>query len=292
MVAVKEPLPVADPADETRAATTPAPSSGRSSVDHASSGGYTLDNSWHKARRRVTLIEEMFDLGTTARLGSLGVAAGWRCLEVGAGAGSIARWLADRVGPTGSVTAVDIDPSLMAGDPRPNLIILRADVVADPLPGEGYDVIHARTLLMHLPNREELIGEFAARLRPGGVLLLEEGDFYPHETAEGTAYARLFGPACAMARTRGGDWLWARHLPARMAAAGLCEVEAVSEVRAFRAGTPMAEFYALSLEQVSPLLTADGTAPDLIDAVHRELTDPEVWLPSFAMVRATGRRPA
>lgn len=59
---------------------------------------------------RLRLLEVCRDPGTIGRLDRLGVSCGWRCLEVGAGHGSIARWLAERVGPTGSVLAADIDP--------------------------------------------------------------------------------------------------------------------------------------------------------------------------------------
>ncbi|HEV7862213.1 MAG TPA: SAM-dependent methyltransferase, partial [Acidimicrobiia bacterium] len=65
---------------------------------------YTLDNTWERAHQRLTLLESLLDQSTISRLASLGVDAGWRCLELGAGAGSIARWLCNAVGATGMVT--------------------------------------------------------------------------------------------------------------------------------------------------------------------------------------------
>ena len=62
-----------------------------------------------------------------------GVGPGWRCLEVGAGAGSIAGWLADRVGPSGQVIATDLDTRFLEQQARPNLEVRRHDVVRDPL---------------------------------------------------------------------------------------------------------------------------------------------------------------
>ncbi|MGH8922388.1 MAG: SAM-dependent methyltransferase, partial [Actinomycetes bacterium] len=70
---------------------------------------YSLDNGWEHARHRLELLEQIYDAGTIRRLDSLGVGAGWRCLEVGAGGGSITRWLCDRVGPGGRVLAIDLD---------------------------------------------------------------------------------------------------------------------------------------------------------------------------------------
>ena len=139
---------------------------------------YTLDNTWENAQRRLSVLESIYDPGTTTRLTALGVDAGWRCLELGAGGGSIARWLCDRVGPSGSVTAVDLEPRFLEADPRPNLEIHRRDILAEGVPGDGYDLIHTRALIMHLPNRERLIADLVRRLRPGGVMLLEEADFY------------------------------------------------------------------------------------------------------------------
>ena len=70
---------------------------------------YTLDNSWNKARRRLSLLEEHLDPMTKRRLTMLGIRQGLRCLEVGAGGGSVASWLCEQVGPTGRVVATDID---------------------------------------------------------------------------------------------------------------------------------------------------------------------------------------
>jgi hypothetical protein len=63
---------------------------------------------------RLAGIEATWDPGTTFRLQALGVGPGWRCLEAGAGAGSIAAWLANRVGPTGRVIATDVETTLLA----------------------------------------------------------------------------------------------------------------------------------------------------------------------------------
>ena len=57
---------------------------------------------------RLKLVESLNDPFTIRNLQATGVTSGWRCLEVGAGAGSMTRWLAAQVAPTGSVTAVDI----------------------------------------------------------------------------------------------------------------------------------------------------------------------------------------
>lgn len=59
---------------------------------------------------RLRLLEQRYDAVTIGRLRRLGPLTGGRCLEVGAGAGSIARFLAEQAGPDGSLVAADIDP--------------------------------------------------------------------------------------------------------------------------------------------------------------------------------------
>lgn len=252
--------------------------------------GYTLDNAWEKAHRRVTLLEETFDPFTTARLSALGVGAGWRCLELGAGAGSITRWLCEQVGESGTVTAVDIEPRFLEADPRPNMEICQRDIVADWVPDGGYDLIHARALLMHLPIRDR-IGDLVSCLRPGGVILLEEGDCYPCATATSATYVETIAAVCATVARRGGDWYWARDLPAHLAEGGATDVAAVASTPLFNGGATLARFLTLSLEQMGPLLLADGVAPELLTDFVAELADAGRWFPSFAMVSAWGRRP-
>jgi SAM-dependent methyltransferase len=253
---------------------------------------YTLDNTWEKAHKRLTLLQALYDPGTISRLEAIGVGPGWRCLEVAAGAGSIARWLCDRVGDSGSVTAVDMDPRFLETDPPAGLEIVRRDVVADGLPGDGYDLVHARALLMHLPRPEDLIGEMAARLRPGGVLLLEEADFYPITATASGLYLELFEASCAVVARMGGNWNWARHLPASVAAAGLTAVTPDVYSPIFRGGdTLWSELVEMTWEQLTPLLAASGVAPERIAKATAEVHDAGRWFPGPTVIAVTARRP-
>src|SRR5436309_11708523 len=70
---------------------------------------YLLDNAGREAPARFGALSAMFDTGTIRHLEERGVARGWQCWEVGGGGGSIATWLARRVGLAGRVLATDID---------------------------------------------------------------------------------------------------------------------------------------------------------------------------------------
>src|SRR5512136_3036444 len=80
---------------------------------------------------RLRLVEEVYDPTTIRRLEILRPSEGWKCLEVGAGAGSVARWLAVRVGPAGKAVATDIDVRFLIQISTPNLEIRRNDIIKD-----------------------------------------------------------------------------------------------------------------------------------------------------------------
>jgi tRNA A58 N-methylase Trm61 len=78
-------------------------------------------------------LEAVLDPVTTRHLETIGVTEGWKCLEAGAGAGSVAQWLSTRVGSTGNVVAADIDTRLLKRLSFPNLEIRQHDIVNDDL---------------------------------------------------------------------------------------------------------------------------------------------------------------
>jgi SAM-dependent methyltransferase len=127
-------------------------------------------------RERLHLLGRLMNPMTTRRLERLGVGRGWRCLEVGAGDGSVARWLAERVGPRGHVVATDLNPRFLGELGVAHVEVRRHDILHDDLETGHYDLVHCRALLMHFPEPERALARMAAALCPGGWLLVEEGD--------------------------------------------------------------------------------------------------------------------
>src|SRR5579859_5914671 len=126
---------------------------------------------------RLTLMESLYDPGTIEMLGVTGVGPGWRCLVPGAGHGSIARWLAEQVGPDGHVVATDIDTRFLESDASERLEIRRHDLLKDPLESEAYDLICVRNLLEHLVGRQrQAVDRLVSTVRVGGWLAIEQAD--------------------------------------------------------------------------------------------------------------------
>jgi 2-polyprenyl-3-methyl-5-hydroxy-6-metoxy-1,4-benzoquinol methylase len=97
---------------------------------------YVFDNAWQHAGERLTLLQAAFDPGTIHHLEHLNVRLGWNCLEVAAGAGSIAEWLCRRVGPSGRVVATDIDTRFLEANHASNTRVLpyRQNLCTSPRP--------------------------------------------------------------------------------------------------------------------------------------------------------------
>lgn len=243
-------------------------------------------------RRRLELLEQCLDPMTTRSLDAIGVEPGWRCLELGGGGGSVTRMLCDRVGPGGRVAAVDLDTRFLDEIDAANLDVVCQNVLTDGIPGDAYDLAHARLLLMHLPTREKFVGEMAATLRPGGWLLVEDIDASALPVLAEGVYADVLAKAIEAFHVAGATATFGRQLPELFDAAGLEDVEAVCELMTFRGGSTAAQMYITSMEQLRPALLAVGTTEDQLEGFRHVMSDPTRWFSGFAFYSVRGRRPA
>lgn len=257
---------------------------------------YSFDNTWERARARLKGLEARFDPGTVSHLEMLGVGDGWRCLELGAGAGSVAHWLGERVGRAGVVIAVDLDTSLMEATEA--VEVRQLDVVAADLPEGDFDFVHARALLAHLPERDRVLAKMVRALRPGGWVLCEERDnltaglVAPEDPAAESLYAKVEDAVAREMAARGHAYDYGRRLPARLAAAGVVDVGAEGRMLLRRTGAD-ATVARLTVEQLrDQLLDAGAVSTTDIDAYFALLDDPRFLARSATMIAAWGRRPA
>ncbi|MFJ4547798.1 methyltransferase domain-containing protein [Streptomyces sp. NPDC088817] len=260
-------------------------------------GGYLLANRQAEAGERFDAFAALFDPTTFRHLEGLGVGPGWRCWEVGAGGTSVVSWLAERVGPTGTVVATDIDTSLIAGSARPPVEVRVHDVGAEEPPGEGFDLVHARLVLVHVPDRERALRSMIKALRPGGRLLLEDADpaLQPllcpdeHGPAEELANRLRHGFRRLLA-DRGADLSYGRRLPRLLREAGLQQVEADAYFPVTSPACTALE--SATVRQIRARLVTAGLATDEeIDQHLANVASGTMDLTTAPMISAWGTKP-
>jgi ubiquinone/menaquinone biosynthesis C-methylase UbiE len=241
--------------------------------------GYALDNSWDRARRRLSLLEQYLDPMTRRRMSALGLREGWQCLEIAAGGGSIAGWLGEQVGATGSVLATDINVALLETVRSANVRTQQHDILRDPLPEDAFDLVHSRWLLHHLRDPETAIHRMVSAARPGGWVLIEEVDFFPVHASSSAAY-REFMTALVntVVEASGRDCFWARALPEIVAAMDVEEIGGEGDFSIFPGGSPVAEFFALTAEQMRERLVQAGAIDaNTFERALKLLASPNFW---------------
>jgi SAM-dependent methyltransferase len=252
---------------------------------------YTLPNDWDFADERLALLGAAYDPESIALAQRLGVAAGWRCLEAGAGGGTFARWLCSVALPGGRVLAVDTDPRHLADLREHGGEVAQIDLVSDELPERAFDFVHTRFVLMHIAQRDIVLERLARALAPGGVLVLEEGDGLGVLQEIPGAFGEVWRAFARSTEIAGANQAWARNLPTHLEALGLVDIEADAEIPVFRGGSPLARMWNLTWVQVRDTLVALGVSHKVIAAARAELEDEHRWLYAPPTVRAWARAP-
>lgn len=258
---------------------------------------YVMNRKAAEESQRMFLLEEWADAGTIQCLETIDVRPGWRCLEAGAGAGSIARWLCRRVSPKGEVVATDLDCSLLATNECANLEVRTHDIVTDSLPESFFDLVHARLLLEHLPERKLVLEKLVSSLKPGGWLVVEDQDIVSVSPAFESAgmNQQFMVRSSALLRlltAAGVDLEYGRRLYSELRGQNLVEVSAEGRVNVVRGGTPEARYWRLTWEQLRPQLVRSRLLSEWdVEEFIELLNDPNhAWL-SPTIVAAWGRRP-
>lgn len=245
---------------------------------------------------RLTLLEQLYD--PVSRRRRTPVQPGMRVLEVAAGRGSMAVWLADQVGPSGQVVATDIDTRYLRRLDVPNLEVVEHDILEDGLDALGagsFDVVCSRLALFHLVDRQEqAIGQMAACLRPGGWLIDEDADWgtaAPVDPAHPRyeAYQRAW---------RHGDWWTVRgydkafgqKLPPLFERCGLQDIRHEAATEVVRGGSPWARWWAVTLEVMNELGAGDEDDVREVEVMASALADPSVWFMRELLHACWGRR--
>lgn len=264
------------------------------------SGSYPIERRKGEIERLgVQAAAVEFDAGVM--LERIGVAPGWRCLDLGCGPGGILELLSRRVGPEGRVVGFDADPVFLEharSRGLGNVELVQGDAYRTGLPRASFDLVHARFLLSTAGRPEELIAEAIGLARPGGIVALEEPDIgtlrcYPAHPA----FERLARLCEQLFDRVGGEVRLAQRLYPLARKAGLEDVHYRPFLVGFASGHPMTGFLPATIESLRTAIERERLidAQELdatLAACRRHLAHPDTVFTYPTVAQVWGRRPA
>ncbi len=255
---------------------------------------YLLDNQQTQAGQRFDALAELFNPSTYRHMQSVGLSPGWRVWEVGAGGASVPEWIVEQT--RGHVLVTDIDTSWL--DRQGGAFeVKNHDIGSDPAPDDGFDLVHARLVLVHVPERLDALATMINALNPGGWVLLEEADpglqplVCPDEYGPEQVLANKLKMAFrSLMAVRGVDLSFGRKLPRLLRSAGLVDVQSDSYFP--MGGSACNELERATVEQIRERLIAAELATD--DEIEQHLSNVATGrldLATSPMVSAWARKP-
>ncbi len=272
-----------------------APGNGGTMTDE----GYILDDSAEEVEgRRLELLCRIYDPPTQELIESKVSLSGAHVLEVGAGRGTIATWLADEVGSEGRVFATDTNIRFLAELERPNLQVDEHNVVTDEITSGPFDLVHCRFLLEHIfQQAPAVIDRMIGALKPGGWLIIEEADHGTNRAAVpdhplSDRYNRTWDSVVQALADLGTNLpTFGRQVPPLLYESELLNVGSSGTYDVCAGGSEWAEM--LRLAVVSLTAAADsipGVDRDDLSSVQTALGDPSFYLGQMTAVRAWGQK--
>lgn len=257
------------------------------------SGAYTMPNGSEAAAVRMGVLADLYDRVSAGSLSEVPV-AGRRCWDVGTGGGTIAHHLHLR--GADEVVATDIDLSHLSLRAAARVTAFPHDVVNDAIPTGGFDVIHVRLVLSHLPEWHAMMWKLIGALRPGGWLVVGEldpmTDYQPAPVSRDDHLVNVVGRAFTdVLASRGGNPRLGRSLRRLMIKAGLVDTTSAGHVVEARGGEPAADLMIANVEQTADLLRMQGVTAEMITAFIEALNRPSTHFVMPTFWTARGRKP-
>ena len=230
---------------------------------------------------------------------------GQAAIDLGCAPSGILDLLTAAVAPGGRVVGLDADAAHVEAARRhaetcalPGVEVMTGDARDTGLPADGFDLVHARTLLVTIPAPEEVVAELARLARPGGWVAGQEPD---------VEHSLCYPPLPGWDRLRellrlafvrsGADPDVGRRLPELFRAAGLEQVQATVHAASYPAGHSRRTLIPDLVHSLRPTILELGLAsePELAEldsTVRLHLADPHTLMLPHLIVAAWGRKRA
>ena len=236
----------------------------------------------------------------TAMLERIGVAEGWRCLDLGCGPRGITDLLSARVGASGHVSGLDADPVFVEHGRRhaaANTDFVQGDAYGVALPAGSFDLVHLRFVASTAGAPQKLLREATRLAKPGGIVALQEPDMatlncYPPHPAWDALRAALIGAFAAV----GSNISLGRELFTLARAAGLADVQYRPFLLGVRAGDAIVDYLPSTVESLRGTvlghrLMTESALDAALALCRAHLADPGTVFTMYTVAQVWGRTP-
>jgi ubiquinone/menaquinone biosynthesis C-methylase UbiE len=259
----------------------------------------------HSANEEERLRRQPHELAPDSRrlLDQLDIRPGDQAIDVGCGPQGILDLLSERVGPTGTVVGLERSEStvrlarkFVAERQLRNVEVLEADAKSTGLPRDSFDVVHARLVLVNVPEPQRVVEEMIALARPGGVIASHEADWGAFLcNPPSRAWDRLLEVFLAYSRNKGIDLFVGRKTHQMFRAAGLTDIQVDPVIHVYPPGNNRRNILCDFLENVKGRILAERLMTEA--EFHERLTelklhlhDPDTLVISHLFVQVWGRK--
>jgi ubiquinone/menaquinone biosynthesis C-methylase UbiE len=230
----------------------------------------------------------------------IGVATGWRCLDLGCGPRGITDLLSRRVGASGRVVGLDADPAFVEYGRKhapANVEFVQGDAYRSGLPEASFDLVHVRFVASTAGEGLKLLREAIRLARRGGWVAFEESDnsslkcFPPHP-----AFTRLADVMAALLERVGGNPRFGQGMYRMFYDEGLRELGYRPFVLGVRAGDPFHDFLPATVRSMRAALLKEklieeGEIESLLAECRAHLARPDTVFSLYTTVQVWGRKP-
>ncbi|WP_165590759.1 class I SAM-dependent methyltransferase [Ruegeria denitrificans] len=236
------------------------------------------------------------DPDTFATIERLDLPRNAHCLDIGAGRGSVAIWLAETL-PDAQVTASDLDVTSVRENSLSNLSLKEIDLQNDDLGSELYDLVHCRAVLCFLPIRTEVLSNILKSLKPGGAFVATEMDFRRIASGPSRFWATFWTAYLEFTASQGWDLEFGARLPGFLAKTGFAEIDArhiqpVLNHSGKTAGAAEAQTWSLTLATLAPQLIGGGFMTEsMLSEALSIIRNSKAWTAGPGFMITSARRP-
>jgi len=234
----------------------------------------------------------------------IGIAQGWRVVEIGCGPQGCLDLLSSRVGATGSVDGVELSEDAVRlaqqflSERRINNVEVRqGNAASTGLPRDWFDLATARLVLVNIPEPEKVVAEMVALTRRGGVVALHEADWCAHVCDPPLpGWDRLNQALVSYSDAKGIDLHIGRRIARMLRNAGIVDVRVKPLIHIYgpdHSRRPILLQFANNLRGriVAEGVIAEAEFADCVSSLENHLNDPETLVVSHLFIQAWGRKP-